>query len=241
MAEPDETRQSDPAVESLPAMRAAGSRSHGVSRGATFAIAGAAISAAALVVILVVKPWSSSSRTPDPQPPVGEDPVQARFDAERRPDKIIHELGIKPGFFVADIGASTGLLTVHLARAVSPDGRVTATDIDAGVLGLLVTRIEKAKLSDNVETKVVPSDSPGLDTGTYDVILLSQVDHLFTDATAWLEAAKPALKPNGKFGITNLLHHRQKGMAAAQKAGLLLVSETIPTPSHYLAVFTVAR
>ena len=48
--------------------------------------------------------------------------------------RLIAELGVKPGDRVADIGANTGLLTVHLARAVSPGGKVIATDIEAGVL-----------------------------------------------------------------------------------------------------------
>ena len=58
---------------------------------------------------------------------------QARFDAERHPEKIVEALGIAPGARVADIGAGSGLLTVHLARAVAPNGKVVATDIDGGV------------------------------------------------------------------------------------------------------------
>ena len=233
MAKPDEPTP----VESLPAMRAAGSRHHGQSRGATYAIAGAALAGAAIVVILAIKPWAIDRGSRDPDP-VADDPVQQKFDADRQPAKIIAELGVKPGSRVADIGANTGLLTVHIARAVSPGGKVVATDIDAGVLGLLQNRIAKAKLADVVETRVVPPDHPELEPNTYDAILLSVVDHLFTDATAWLVAAKPALKPGGRIVITNLLHHRPKGIAAAQKAGLVLVKETAPTSSHYLAVFT---
>src|SRR5688500_14889236 len=180
MAKPDETPTP---VASLPAMRAAGSRHHGQSRGATYAIAGAAIAAAAIVVILAIKPWAVDRGSKDPDP-VAADPVQQKFDAERAPAKIIAELGVKPGSRIADIGANTGLLTVHLARAVSPGGKVTATDIDAGVLGLLQNRIAKAGLSDVVDTRVVPPDQPELEPATYDVILLSQVDHLFTDPAA---------------------------------------------------------
>src|SRR5512134_1021487 len=66
---------------------------------------------------------------------------QARFDAERRPEKVVEALGIGPGSRVADIGAGSGLLTVHLARAVAPNGTVVATDIDGAVLELLQSRL----------------------------------------------------------------------------------------------------
>src|SRR6185503_11931619 len=65
---------------------------------------------------------------------------QAQFDRARRPDQIVTALGIGPGKRVADIGAGSGLLTVHLARAVLPDGKVVATDIDKAPLDLLSAR-----------------------------------------------------------------------------------------------------
>ena len=85
---------------------------------------------------------------------------QARFDAERRPAKVVEALGIHPGSRVADIGAGSGLLTVHLARAVRPNGRVVATDIDGAVLDLLAQRLKAAGLADVVERRVVAAGTP---------------------------------------------------------------------------------
>jgi 2-polyprenyl-3-methyl-5-hydroxy-6-metoxy-1,4-benzoquinol methylase len=168
------------------------------------------------------------------------DAEQARFDEERRPDLIIAALGIGPGSQVADVGAGSGLLTMRLARAVAPGGKVVATDIDGGVLDLLQTRMAAAKLTDLVETRVVDSETPGLEPGAYDVILLAEVDHYFADPVAWLVAAKPALKRNGAIAITNRIHHRAAGLAAARAAGLHLVSESTPVPSTFIAVFRTA-
>jgi tRNA A58 N-methylase Trm61 len=56
---------------------------------------------------------------------------QARFDRDRRPDRVVAALGIGRGDAVADLGAGGGLMTVHLARAVGPTGRVVATDMGA--------------------------------------------------------------------------------------------------------------
>jgi ubiquinone/menaquinone biosynthesis C-methylase UbiE len=163
---------------------------------------------------------------------------QARFDAERRPEKLVEALAVGPGSRVADIGAGSGLLTVHIARAVQPNGRVTATDIDGAVLDLLQSRLAAAGLSDVVERKVVDAEHPGLEAGAYDAILLAEVDHFFADEVAWLKEATKALKPGGRIVMSNRIHHHTKSIAAARAAGLKLISDTNPVPTHFIAVFT---
>ena len=175
---------------------------------------------------------SSSARAPS-----DTDREQARFDADRRPEKVVEALGIHPGSKVADIGAGSGLLTVHLARAVRPSGRVVATVIDGEVLDLLQSRLKAAHLADLVERRVVNADQPGLEPATYDAILLAEVDHLLSDEVGWLREATKALKPGGRIVISNKIYHRQKSMAAAQRAGLRLQSESTPVPTHFIAVF----
>ncbi len=165
------------------------------------------------------------------------DAEQARFDAERRPEKLVEALALKPGSRVADIGAGSGLLTVHLARAVAPSGKVVATDVDGAVLDLLTQRLRAQKLADVVEPRVVSADTAGLEAGQYDAVLLAEVDHYFSDPTAWLASAGKALKPNGRIVISNRIYHRAQSMAAAKKAGLVLASESTPMPSHFIAVF----
>ena len=164
---------------------------------------------------------------------------QERFDAERRPDKVVEAMNIHPGSVVADIGAGSGLLTVHLARAVAPNGKVVATDVDGAVLELLAQRLKSAKLANIVESRVVAADTPGLEPGMYDSILLAEVDHYFTDAPTWLREAGKALKPGGRIVISNRIYHRDKSMANAKKAGLVLLSESTPVPTHFIAVFGV--
>jgi cyclopropane fatty-acyl-phospholipid synthase-like methyltransferase len=167
------------------------------------------------------------------------DDEQARFDAERRPEKLVEAMGIGPGSRVADIGAGSGLLTVHLARAVAPNGKVVATDVDGAVLDLLTQRLRAQKLEGVVETKVVGADTPGLEEGTYDAILLAEVDHYFTDPAAWLASAAKALKPGGRLVISNRIYHKAQSLGAAQKAGLQELTVTTPMPSHFIAVFVV--
>jgi len=200
------------------------------------------------LLALVLALGCSSKSGDDPKQGSGSSTVditkeQARFDAERKPELVVEALKIGPGSRVADVGAGSGLLTVHLARAVAPNGRVVATDVDGAVLeNLLAARMQAAGLADIVERRVVEADRPGLEKedGQYDAILLAEVDHYFQDPVSWLKTAARALKPTGRIVISNRVHHKAKAMASAQKAGLVLENESTPVPTHFIASFVVA-
>jgi 2-polyprenyl-3-methyl-5-hydroxy-6-metoxy-1,4-benzoquinol methylase len=105
------------------------------------------------------------------------------------------------------------------------------------VLDLLQSRLAAVGLADVVERKVVDAEHPGLEPGAYDAILLAEVDHFFADEVAWLKEATKALKPGGRIVISNRIHHRSHSMDAARRAGLKLLSESTPVPTHFIAVF----
>ncbi|HVV88746.1 MAG TPA: class I SAM-dependent methyltransferase, partial [Kofleriaceae bacterium] len=134
----------------------------------------------------------------------------------------------------------TGLLTAHLARAVSPGGHVVATDIEPSVIEYLTARMAAGGYQHVVEARVVAPNEPGLEPGRFDAINLAEVDHYFDDRVAWLKKALPALKPGGKLAISNRLVHRNAAVAAAQAAGFRLVTEIPDIPGQFVAVFQVA-
>jgi ubiquinone/menaquinone biosynthesis C-methylase UbiE len=195
------------------------------------------------LLLLVLAAASCGRNRAEPPPQRGSSSEvsdeQARFDADRKPEKLVEAMAIGPGSKVADVGAGSGLITVHLARAVAPSGKVVATDIDGSVLDLLKQRLEAAGLGNVVERRVVAADAPGLDEGGYDAILLAEVDHYFPDPVKWLTSAAHALVPGGRIVISNRIYHRAQTMDAARKAGLVLKSETNPVPTHFVAVFVV--
>jgi ubiquinone/menaquinone biosynthesis C-methylase UbiE len=164
---------------------------------------------------------------------------QAQFDAMRQPENVVKALGLKPGSRVADIGAGSGLLTVHLARAVAPNGKVVATDVESVVFDMMRARLAASQLTNLVEMRLVKKDVPNLEAGAYDAILLSEVDNYFDDPVDWLKQAMKALKPGGKIVITNRIHRSAVSLANAKAAGLKLESNTTPEPSHFIAVFGV--
>lgn len=171
--------------------------------------------------------------------PVQDPSEEAVFERDRQPAQIVAALGLKPGMVVADVGAGTGLMTLHLARAVAPNGKVVATDVDGAVLDMLQSRVDAAGLTKVVERRVVAGDTPGLERGAFDAILLAQVDHLFSDRVAWLRAAVPALKPGGRLVIENRIYNRAGAMDAAAAAGLHLDRESTDVPGEFIATFSV--
>lgn len=162
---------------------------------------------------------------------------QSLFDQERQPERIIAAVGLRPGMVVADIGAGSGLLTVHVARAVFPGGKVVATDIDGEMLKFLAARMEAAGFDLVVETRQVKPTEPGLEAERYDLVLLAQVDHYFDDRVAWFTQVAPALKPDGRLAITNRVQHRAAAMAAAASVGFELVTEVNDIPGQFVALF----
>ena len=125
-------------------------------------------------------------------------------------------LGLRAGDRVADIGAGNGRLTFPIAEVVGPSGRVTATDVDPAALMRLIVGAR----GKNVEVRAVAPETPGLEAGAYDCVVMSQVDHLLDDRVAYLKAVKAALAPGGRIAVFNRAHHRAALETAAEAAGL---------------------
>lgn len=141
-------------------------------------------------------------------------------------------LHIAPGAVVADVGAGAGYLTHRLAAAAGPNGRVVATDIDAASLARIGAR---GPGEAPIVTRAVSPTDPGLEPGRYDLILLSEVDHLLVDRAAFLRALVPALKPGtGRVAVSNRRVHRAALLASAAQAGLSLKAEYDGLPTHFL-------
>jgi ubiquinone/menaquinone biosynthesis C-methylase UbiE len=158
-------------------------------------------------------------------------------DAYRQPDRLIAALGLRPGEHVADIGAGGGYLTLRLARAVGPRGRVVATDIDAAALRRLDQRARAAGLS-QIETRLVRPDDPGLgpdlEPERFDLVLLAQVDHLLPDRAAYLQALRRVLRPGGRIAVSNAERHQAPLLQAARQAGCAPRELRIGLPGQFL-------
>jgi ubiquinone/menaquinone biosynthesis C-methylase UbiE len=159
-----------------------------------------------------------------PQPPTAQ-------DAYRQPERLVAALALSPGSSVADIGAGGGYLTLPLARAVGTGGRVVATDTDAEALAALR---ERARELPQVTTRLVSADAPGLEPATFDLILLSQVDHLLPDRASYLRALGPGLRSGGRIALCNSQRHFAAAQAAAVAAGFRVERVKVDLPAQFL-------
>ncbi|WP_241759306.1 class I SAM-dependent methyltransferase [Pyxidicoccus parkwayensis] len=180
---------------------------------------------------------AAAAPVPAQEPPTelhgvgGIEGEQAAYDQSRQPAKFIAALGLSQGQHVADVGAGLGYFTPRLSEAVGPTGQVVATDINDEALALLRKRMSERK---NVVVRKVSPDDPGLEPDKYDLILLSEVDHFFSDRVDYLNRLRPALTPTGRIAVTHLRAMRPPLVAAAQAAGYAITSEYNELPEHYL-------
>jgi ubiquinone/menaquinone biosynthesis C-methylase UbiE len=112
-----------------------------------------------LLVLLAAASWAAESR-----------------DVWQQPDRVMADLGLRPGQVVADVGCGSGYFTLRLAGAVGRDGRVWATDIDRAALDGLRGRAQRAGVG-NVEIAVSEPTNTRLPTAGVDTALLCQVLH----------------------------------------------------------------
>ncbi len=152
-------------------------------------------------------------------------------DEYRRPAVLVAALGLSQGQTVAEVGAGGGYLTLHLARAVGPQGRVVATDVDAGALAALRKRAHELP---QVETRLVLPEQSGLEGGRYDLILLAEVAHLVPQPEKYLGALFASLAPHGRVIVSGRLDRRERLAQAATAARLQLIAVHVDLPGQFV-------
>lgn len=181
-----------------------------------------------------------------------EDPVRwakefddPKRDAWQKPQEIVARMQLKPGMTVVDLGAGTGYLLSHLARAVAPGGKVLALDVEEAMVKYLNERAQREKIQ-GVVAQVVPLDDPKLAAGGTDRVVLLDVWHHVPDRTAYAKKIAEGLKPDGALFIVDFTKESSRGphkrhrltpeevMAELRAAGLRaeVVEETLP--DHYI-------
>jgi ubiquinone/menaquinone biosynthesis C-methylase UbiE len=125
-----------------------------------------------------------------------------KFETESREiyhqrEKIVSNVGLKPGMMMADIGAGTGLFTLHFAQAVGADGKVYAVEIAKNFLEHIKARATKASAA-NVQTILCTPKSVELPEASIDLAFICDVYHHFEYPQATLSTLHKALKPGGE-------------------------------------------
>jgi ubiquinone/menaquinone biosynthesis C-methylase UbiE len=117
--------------------------------------------------------------------------------------RLKEALGLRAGMVVADVGAGKGELTLALAAAVGPAGRVYSSEIDPARLRALREKVAEAGLGNVTLVEAKSSDS-GLPAGCCDAIVLRRVYHHVTEPAATNASLLRALRPGGLLAVVDI-------------------------------------
>ena len=134
-------------------------------------------------------------------------------DAYQKPEKVLEFLGDISGKKIIDIGAGSGYFSVKLANKGAD---VIAADVDDEFQAFVKERIAKENL-ENITTRKIPYDSPGLEDKEVDMVFIVNTYHHIEDRPVYFDKVKKGLKENGELVIIDFFdtdipvgpkHHR---------------------------------
>jgi SAM-dependent methyltransferase len=134
---------------------------------------------------------------------------EAAREAHQRVADIFQAMGVQAGAVVADVGAGGGFLTVRLARAVEPGGRVIGVDTDSRAVERLRGRIQQEGLG-NVDIVQGAEDNPHLTPDSLDAAVIVNAYHEMGAHEAMLRHLRRALKPRGRLVIVEPITEKRR-------------------------------
>ncbi len=123
-------------------------------------------------------------------------------DAWQQPERVVDALGLEPGDRVADLGAGGGYFTFRLARAVGPQGRVFAVDVDSDMLSYLEERSAEEGTPQVEVVRAAPDDA-GLAPASVDLVFTVNTYHHLPERSAYFRRLAAALRPAGRVAIVD--------------------------------------
>ena len=111
-------------------------------------------------------------------------------------EQVMELAAVKPGMWVADVGAGEGYYTVRLSPMVGPRGRVLAEDIVPGTRDKLALRVQRENL-DNVAVRLGQPADPKLPAHSFDRIFLVHMYHEVIKPYEFLWNLREGLKEGG--------------------------------------------
>jgi ubiquinone/menaquinone biosynthesis C-methylase UbiE len=118
-------------------------------------------------------------------------------EREERLALLVRSLRLKQGDVVADIGAGSGVVSLLMADAVGPEGKVLAVDVQEEMLERLRMRCEELQVKNVVPVKG-DEDNPNLAAGTVDLAIMVDVYHEFEFPWEMMLEISRAMKPGGR-------------------------------------------
>jgi ubiquinone/menaquinone biosynthesis C-methylase UbiE len=163
-------------------------------------------------------------------------------------EEVMRLAEVKPGMWVADVGAGEGYYTVRLAPIVGVKGRVLAEDIVPDIRDELSERVQRQNL-DNVAVKLGTPANPMLPAHSFDRVFLVHMYHEVQSPYAFLWHLRDGVKAGGQVIVVDSNRPVERhGIPPAQlkcefgAVGMEPVKFNVLTGGDaYLMAFRVAR
>lgn len=126
------------------------------------------------------------------------------FTKTNRAAFIVETLALKPGMTVLDAGCGPGRLTLPLARAVGPSGRVTAVDVQPGMLARAQAKTAAAGL-ENIDFVCAALGQDPLPAQSFDRAVLVTVLGEIPERDRAVAELFRALKPGGLLAVVEVI------------------------------------
>ncbi|MGE0360458.1 MAG: class I SAM-dependent methyltransferase [Vicinamibacterales bacterium] len=167
-------------------------------------------------------------------------PARGQSDREDAA-RLIAALQVGPGSTVAEIGAGSGALTVAMARAVGPAGRVFSNELNPRQREATERAVKAAGLT-NVAVVEGHRAETNIPAGCCQAVFMRDVFHHVDDRAAMSRSLLATLAPGGRVAILDFPVRGNHGMPAdevraeLERAGFAEVRVEASAPRWYLVV-----
>ncbi len=140
---------------------------------------------------------------------------------------IVKELGIKPGYYVLDIGSGTGVLLPFLIAELGDEGKIVALDFSAEMLGQAQAKNFPPIVGfAQADVLAIP-----LADNSVDLAICNSVFPHFNDKVKALKEIARVLRNNGRLVICHTMSRAMINQLH-QSAGGVIASDLLPDESQ---------
>ena len=170
------------------------------------------------------------------------------------PESVVYMLSLKPGQKVVDFGCGSGRYSIPMAKAVSPNGKVYAIDIQDMLVHTTENESRREGIQEDVVVGVVADlekeGSTNIKDQSIDLVLISNTLFLVDKKENLVKEASRILKNNARLVVidwvdsfsglgppSDMLVLQEEVVDMAEKYGLSFYREYPPSAHHYILEF----
>ena len=142
-------------------------------------------------------------------------------DQDQKPAQVVDALALKPGMYVADLGAGSGYFTRRFVEAIGDAGKVYVIDIEPEALKYVEDSLVHMHRSFEAEFILARPDSPKIPFEAVDLIFVCNTYHHLEDRALYFRNVKTSLKSGGRIAIIDFYHDERSGELSFPKRHLV--------------------